>query len=132
MAAPTWTDEQMLVSLRAAAEGVDGPLSVTAYDAWRGTHGGASGIGIIRRFGKWHVACERAGVEALRTTKKATFDTDAIVAAVVAYLSDPDSRGSYNGYRDWAKGREGVPSGPTVRTHFPKWAELVELARHAD
>lgn len=130
MAARTWTDEQMLDGVRAAASQVGGALSVAAYDGWRATHGGASGIGIIRRFGKWHVACDQAGLEVVvKTTKKPVFSSEAIIAAVATYLADPDSRGSYNGYREWAKGREGVPSGPTVRNHFPKWADLVSAAR---
>ena len=130
MAARTWTDEQMLDAVRSAADGVDGPLTVSAYDAWRSTRGQASGIGIIRRFGKWHVACEKAGLEVVvKTTKKPTYSSDLIIAAVAVYLGEPDSRGSYNGYMQWAKKRDGVPSGPTVRNHFPKWAELVQLAR---
>lgn len=125
MASPTYTDEEMLASVRAAADGIDGPLTVAAYDAWRAGHGGASGIGIIRRFGKWHVACEQAGLDVVvMTTKKPAFSPEAIVAAVATYLADPDSRGTYGGYREWAKGRDGVPSGPTVRNHFPKWDEL--------
>lgn len=130
MASPTYTDDEMLAGVRAAAQGVDGgPLTVAAYDAWRVTHGGASGIGIIRRFGKWHVACEKAGHEVVvKTTKKPAFTREAIIESVAGYLADPESRGSYNGYKEWAKGRDGVPSGPTIRNNFPKWAELVELA----
>lgn len=125
-----YTDDEMLAGVRAAAEGVDGPLTVAAYDAWRAQHGGASGIGIIRRFWKWHVACEKAGLEdVVKTTKKPGFSKGAIVEAVARYLDEPDARGSYNGYKEWAKGRDGVPSGPTVRNNFPRWAELLELAR---
>jgi hypothetical protein len=130
MAGRRYTDDEMLDGVRSAAVGVDGPLTVTAYDAWRTVHGGASGIGIIRRFGKWHVACERAGLRmVVSTSRKPTFTPEVIVAAVARYLEDPECRGTYGGYREWAKGRDGVPSGPTVRTHFPVWSQLVALAR---
>ncbi|KRF17034.1 hypothetical protein ASG90_06780 [Nocardioides sp. Soil797] len=132
MAKPTYTDDEMLSGIRAAADGVDGALTVAAYDTWRAQHGGASGIGIIRRFGKWHEACQQAGLDVVvKTTKKPTFSAEAIVEAVAGYLVEPGSRGTYGGYREWAKGRDGVPSGPTVRNHFPKWDELRALALDA-
>lgn len=119
MAGTKYTDEQLFAGLRAAACGVDGPLSVTAYDAWRAEHGGASGIGIIRRFGKWHLACEQAGVEAVaRPARTSSFGERDVVATVAAYLAEPDSTGSYSGYVAWARSREGAPSGPTVRNFF--------------
>lgn len=127
MAGTRYTDEQILECLRAAAVGSDGPLTVTAYDAWRAQHGGPSGIGIIRRFGKWHEACERAGVEATSTTKKPSFTPEAVVAAVATYLADPEATGSYSGYVAWVRGRDGMPSGPTVRNFYP-WAEAKQRA----
>lgn len=133
MAARSYTDDEMLDGVRAAAAGIDGPLSVTAYDAWRAVHGAASGIGIIRRFGKWHVACQKAGLDVVvSTTKRPSFTPDVIVEAVARYLADPNSRGTYGGYREWAKGRDGVPSGPTVRNHFPVWADIAARARAGD
>lgn len=129
MAGAKYTDEQIFAGLRAAAESVDGPLSVATYDAWRLEHGGASGIGIIRRFGKWHIACERAGVEVIARPIRTTGFTEAdVIAAVAGYLVEPDSSGSFSGYVAWAKQREGVPSGATVR-NFLTWQRAKELAR---
>ncbi|HEY9563026.1 MAG TPA: hypothetical protein VIR30_04575 [Nocardioides sp.] len=130
MAAHRWSDDDMLGAVRAAAAGHEGALTLTAYDAWRARHGGPSGIGIIRRFGKWSVACQGAGLDTVvTTTKKSAYSDEAIVEAVRRYLADPESRASYGGYREWAKGRDGVPSGPTVRTRFPAWGDLLALAR---
>src|SRR3546814_15898992 len=80
MAAHRWSDDDMLGAVRAAAAGHEGALTLTAYDAWRARHGGPSGIGIIRRFGKWSGACQGAGLDTVvTTTKKSACSEDATV-----------------------------------------------------
>lgn len=129
MATQRYPDADLLAGLRAAAKSQGEPLSVQAYEQHRGQHGGASGQLVLRRFGSWKAACDAAGVATNPSRSwSRRWSEDDVVAHVAAYLSSEGARGTYNDYAAWAKGRDGVPSGPTVRNVFPRWAALKERA----
>ncbi|MBD8870589.1 homing endonuclease associated repeat-containing protein [Nocardioides donggukensis] len=129
MAVQRYTEAELLAGVRAAAAELGEPLTVLGYDRHRTEHGGASGQLVVRRFGSWSAACEAAGVKANASRSWSRRWSEAeLVAHVATYLASPGARGTYNDYAAWARETEGVPSGPTIRNSFPRWAELKELA----
>lgn len=120
-----YADSQLLAGLRAAAEATGQPLTVKQYDAWRAAQADehASGIWIIRHFGTWRAALERAGLEANTTRSTSSKWTDEeMLDQVAAYLA-AGSTGSYAGYEAWAKETAAAPSAASVRARFGTWAE---------
>ena len=129
MRAPDYTDEQLTAAIAAAAAELGEPLTVGAYDAWQRSHDGGSPALVIRRFGSWTKACALAGVATNTTRSTSRRWTDEEVVAIVAdYLRTPGSTGSFADYSAWAKGKEGVPSGATLRQRY-SWADIKERAR---
>lgn len=129
MRAPEFSDDQLLDGLRAAASDLGEPLTNGAYDAWqRGRSDAASPALVIRRFGTWRTACERAGLSAntTRSTSRRWSDAD-LVAAVAAYLRSPGATGSFTDYVAWARSQDGAPSGATLRQRG-SWADLKSRA----
>ncbi|WP_183093499.1 homing endonuclease associated repeat-containing protein [Nocardioides stalactiti] len=125
MRTPEYSDEVLVAAVAAAAAELGAPLTAGAYDAWqRGRDAAASPALLIRRFGSWNEACQRAGVptNTTRSTSRRWSDDD-VVAIVASYLRAPGSTGSFADYSAWAKEQEGVPSGATLRQRFP-WAEV--------
>ena len=121
-----YSEADLLEGLRAAAEHTGAPLTVKQYDGYRHAHQPdlASGIWVIRHFGTWRSACERAGLAANATRSTSSRWTDAeLLRAVAEYLAEPGTTGSYAGYQEWARGREGAPSGALLRSRFGTWAE---------
>lgn len=127
--ATTFTDDDLLAALRAAAGG--DALSTAAYERHRSTAGGPSVAWIIRRFGSWRAACAAAGLPThARSARAATWSDEQLIGYVAAYLADlePGARSSFAGYSAWAATQDGAPSGATVRARIP-WAEA---RRHAE
>ena len=121
-----YSEADLVEGLRAAAEHTGVPLTVKQYDGYRHAHQPelASGIWVIRHFGTWRSACERAGLEANSTRSTSSRWTDAqLLRAVADYLAEPGTTGSYAGYQDWARGTDGAPSGALLRARFGTWAE---------
>ena len=130
MPAQKYSDDQLVAGVRAAARAQGEPLTVQAYDAHRASAPElASGQLVVRRFGTWRQACERADVatNSTRSTSR-RWTSDELVSWVAAYLASPGSPGSLNGYTAWARETDEAPSGPTLRNAFPRWAEVKELA----
>ena len=121
-----YAEADLIEGLRSAA-GVSGaPLTVKQYDAYRQAERPdlASGIWVIRHFGTWRTACERAGLAANTTRSTSSRWTEAeLLRAVADYLAEPGSTGSYAGYQEWARGADGAPSGALLRSRFGTWAE---------
>jgi hypothetical protein len=121
-----YAESDLIGGLRSAAEHCGAPLTVKQYDGFRRAHqpGLASGIWVIRHFGTWREACERAGVAANTTRSTSSRWTDAeLLRAVAEYLAEPGTTGSYAGYQDWARSTDGAPSGALLRSRFGTWAE---------
>lgn len=130
MRTPDFTDAQLLDQIRDAAAELGEPLRVTAYDAWQRGRDAASPALVIRRFGSWNAACEQAGVATNKTRSTTRRWSDEEMVAIVAdYLASGGA--SFAGYAAWAKERDGVPSGATLRQRFPKWSEIKARAVEA-
>ena len=124
--APKYAEAVLIAGLRSAAAHCGVPLTVKQYDGYRSAHEPqlASGIWVIRHFGTWRAACERAGLEANSTRSHSSRWTDEqLLRAVADYLAEPGTTGSYAGYQEWARGADGAPSGALLRSRFGTWAE---------
>lgn len=130
MRAPDYSDQQLVDALQVAAAELGEPLTATAYDGWqRGHDAAASPALLIRRFGSWNGACERAGVATNKTRSTTRRWTDDEVVGIVAdYLAAPGSTGSFADYSAWARGQDAAPSGATLRQRF-SWADLKSMAQ---
>lgn len=118
----TWSDAAILAALQSAAG--DGPLSVSAYDAFRGGRDLPSSARVIQRYGSWSAACSAAGLEvnAGRASYATKWTLDALAESVADYLATEGSTGAYAGYAAWAAATTGAPSAQTVRNRFGGWA----------
>jgi DNA-binding CsgD family transcriptional regulator len=120
-----FTDEMLREHLRRAAELAGEPLTVRKYNEVRSQFGGASSPLVLQRFGSWRSACEAAGVATgrpVRMNYRRRWSHEQLVEAVAAYLREPDSRGSFADYEQWARRTSGAPSGQTIRTQFGSWS----------
>lgn len=132
MRVPEFTDDRLVTDLTAAAAELGEPLTAAAYDAWQRGREAASPALLIRRFGSWNAACARAGVATNKTRSTSRrWSEEEVIRVVADYLASPGSTGSFAGYAAWARERDGVPSGATLRQRFPKWNELKERARRS-
>jgi len=121
---PDFSDAQLLAALRSAGRELGEPLTNGACDGWqRGRDDAGSPALLIRRFGSWRAACEAAGLRAnaTRSTSRRWSEED-LAGVVAAYLASPGALGTFADYAAWARGRDGVPSGATLRQRGA-WAE---------
>ena len=121
-----YAEADLIAGLRSAADASGVPLTVKQYDAFRQAERPdlASGIWVIRHFGTWRTACERAGLAANTTRSTSSRWTDAeLLRAVADYLAEPGTTGSYAGYQEWARATDGAPSGALLRSRFGTWGE---------
>jgi hypothetical protein len=124
VAVQKYTDSQMLDALRATAAGTEEPLTATGYDALRSADAPSSQA-IIRRFGRWRDAQQRAGLASNRASgHTAHWSDEELIGWVARYLADPTTSGSYGGYLAWAQAVDGAPSGATIRIRFKKWSTV--------
>lgn len=124
MANQKYSDDVMLQALRQAAAIVGEPMSTGAYESAQRDQALPMWLTIVHRFGGWNAACEAAGlkVNSQHKGKAATWDAPSCTAAVALFLADPEvDSESFAAYVAWAKKRDGVPSGPTVKNVFGTW-----------
>jgi AraC-like DNA-binding protein len=133
------SDEELLGELRLAAGLIRGPLTGSAYDRIARGLGLHSRMHLIHRFGTWIGACERAGVtpgQPRRAAYQRAWTAVEMAAWVARYLRQPDSRGTFGGYSEFARRTSGAPSGETVRVTIGPWsvvkAEALRLGATAD
>lgn len=128
MRAPDYSDELLIRDLAAAAAELGEPLTVSSYDAWQRGCAAASPALLIRRFGSWTQACERAGV-ATNTTRSTSrrWSEDDVVAIVATYLTASGSTGSFADYSAWARQQDNAPSGAVIRQRF-QWSDVKKRA----
>ncbi|MEI2712163.1 MAG: hypothetical protein V9G04_02435 [Nocardioides sp.] len=129
MTRETYQDADLLAALRAAAVGVEGPLSVQAYAIWQRRSGGPTSARIIQRLGSWSAALRAAGLAARTAdrTYHAKWDEDAVLAAVRVFLA-AGGPSSYAAYADWSRDQPDAPSAQTVRNLCGGWAEAKRRA----
>ena len=119
-----YSDEHMLNALREVAAMAGQPMSTGAYEQIQRDRSLPTWLAIVHRFGSWNAACAAAGlaVNDQHAGRAATWDEANTAEAVATFLADPESAGqSFAAYAAWAKGRDGVPSGQTVRNVFGGW-----------
>lgn len=126
---PTYSDDDLLDALRAAAADLTGPLSVKAYEAHQQQVGGPTYARIIQRLGSWNAALARAGLETRSVTRgyARRWSEEDLVAVVRRFLDESGSA-SYAAYDAWARTEPGAPSAQTVRNHFGGWGAAKERA----
>lgn len=125
-AARNWvraSDAELFEELQVAADLVEGPLTGAKYDAVARELGLHSRVRLTQRFGSWVKACEAAGVEpgrAMRSYRR-QWTRAQMVQWVARFLSEPQRRGSYVAYGDYARATVGAPSAQTIRNEFGSW-----------
>ena len=124
----TYSDQDLIEALRAAAEATERPLSVKAYEVHQRAVGGPTYARIIQRLGSWNAALARSGLETRAVTRgyARRWDEDQMVAEVRRFLTE--GGGSYAAYDAWARREPEAPSAQTVRNHFGGWAAAKERA----
>lgn len=140
---PSWTSEDMLAALRAAA--TNGVITTTAYSRWRRDGGtiddrvGPAVSIIVWRFGSWRNAAEQAGLQ-VGFTPRAVYirqwTREDAIASVKQYIREADTRGirpSYAGYDAWASENPGHPSAAYLRYLVNQtWSETLTEVRTSD
>ena len=91
----TFTEDQILDAIRAAADRCGQPLSHGRYDGVSREVAGPSSARIIQRFGSWGRACAAAGVTSAAAAREYAqrWDRAAVLAAVAEYLNSEDAAG---------------------------------------
>jgi hypothetical protein len=126
-----WTRDRVATVLQEAST-FEYPLTSTAYKELRRTGfiKGPSVPRITQVFGSWLGACDYAGVEA-GTTRRVAYSSRwtraDLVAAVRTFLEDQPER-TFSAYSEWARGRDEMPSGPTLRNRLGTWSDIVKIA----
>jgi predicted transcriptional regulator len=117
-----YTDRQIIEAIRNAAKVTGEPLARVRYSVIASTHGFPAELTILRAFGTWQEACERAGVKtnAARGTPKGlrTFGKADCDAALQACEQEIGSVPSLREYNEWRDGRKDVPSSMTITVKF--------------
>lgn len=134
MANQKYSDEMMLQALRQAAAIVGDPMSTGAYESVQKDQDLPMWLTIVNRFGGWNAACIEAGlkVNSQHKGKAATWSRGSAAAAVTRFLEDQEvASESFAAYIAWAKKRDGVPSGPTVKNVFGTWNDAKAAAKRA-
>ena len=129
-----YSNAEMTDAIREAHRDVhndEEPLTMPEYEEWRGLRARPAGITITRRFGKWCIACDEAGVPCTpRKRREGTTKTQCAMALIEA-RERLGHYPSYNEYGDlWHDQlkEDGYPSGPTIRVKFGKWREALRNA----
>lgn len=120
----TFTEDQILDAIRAAADRCGQPLSHGRYDGVSREVAGPSSARIIQRFGSWGRACAAAGVTSAAAAREYAqrWDRAAVLAAVAEYLNSEGAAGTYADYVRWAQSGPERPSGATVRNVLGAWS----------
>jgi Homing endonuclease associated repeat len=120
----TFTDDEILHAIRAAARRCGEPLSHGRYDSVSRDVAGPSSARVIQRFGSWRQACSAAGVTSGVPARDyvTRWDPASVASAVSAYLASEGCPGTYAGYEEWARAHADRPSGATVRNVLGGWS----------
>ena len=131
--AKKYSVDDLLASLREAADAVPGILTTNSYDAFAEAHStlpdGRPRPGkqaMMLRFGSWVGALGRAGLPANPHggPEKEYSEADA-VAAVVECWRTTGGAPTTEWYEQWQRGQAGRPSGATVRRLAGNWNPLL-------
>jgi hypothetical protein len=120
---------------RGRQTGVRGMVPITAawWDLYRDRSVHPPSPTVVRRFGSWTKACERAGVPtrafAAPPGRTKTWSDEEILAAVREFLTGPPrAQTSFSAYDAWSRLRQARPSGATVLLRFGRWGTARDRA----
>jgi len=114
-----FSESDLLDSIRAVADRVDGPLRYHDYRDHRDAEH-PSGPLIISRI-RWSKACELAGVETHGPRNEFDFSRQDCIDAVARAIAERGQRISSSEYEAWSEGRKSRPSLTTVKKRFGGW-----------
>ncbi len=125
-----WTNEQILAAIRRTAK--NGVASKDAYNIAREANRAAfPSVPIIaRRYGRWALAVQAAGLRVHRATPGyyANRRPDSVLLSAVRDCAAVlGRRPTYSEYEAWAR-LTGAPSGPSVRARLGAWVPACERA----
>lgn len=127
--AASYDEDYILTSLQRAAQLCGEPLTIPAYRKVAPANDFPADLTVIRAFGTWRDACERAGVRANPSEgpRAGAITVDQCLAALRECATDIKHVPSYSEYNKWAKDNK-RPSGPTVRVKIGPWRFALTLA----
>jgi hypothetical protein len=127
---PNYADDELIASLRAAAEELSSPLSHDDYNGWAAQHPMSDGrprpshqtVGL--RWGSWRAALMQAGLPARpRGGPTSALSRRAVIAAVVHSWRDLDKAPTTAEYERWAAGHPDRPSLASARKFVDGWGD---------
>lgn len=121
----SFSDDELVASLRAVHKIVSGPLSAGAYDELSAADAPTAAT-MADRFGSWTAACAAADVEPHETRRvyEPTWQRPAVLAAVRAYIAACKQQARRPTAFDYDKRHRAAVPGPslgTIRKHFGSW-----------
>jgi transcriptional regulator with XRE-family HTH domain len=127
-ASKKWSRQELLDFLKVAAT-YSWPVTVASYNELIevGEIDGPSSQLFYLRFGSWSEACAEAGVEsgsAWFVDYNRAWSEEDLWRYVCNYLLDPATKGTLHGLASWLAGKDGAPSGATVRNRLGGWQEI--------
>lgn len=128
-----FSDDELVTSLRKAADEMGSPLTVSDYRRWATKQGNderrvAGHQGMMLRFGGWNAALTRAGLPANpHFGPDRWFDLEDVLDGIVECWRVGGHYPSAREYEIWSTGRTEVPSLSTARK-FASWRELLLAA----
>ena len=126
----TYRDDDLLAALRRAADDAGSPMSAARYARLSDELRLPNWLTIVHRFGTWNAACAAAGLAVHEQPGRSSrWDRTSAVVPMQRFMLDAEPLSkSYSAYTSWAKGREDVPSGQTIRNIFGTWSAAKEAA----
>lgn len=121
-----YSEQQLISGLRRVARGLGHAPTTGEYAKLVSEYGLASMQTVYMRFGGWHQALRRAGLEG--SASRVNTPVWHVAACWQALLSVADQLGEpprYRRYLELAAGRDDLPAPTTLRTRLGLWSEIV-------
>jgi hypothetical protein len=116
------TDDELLAGLRDVAR-YAGHLTLPAYRRHRAELSLATEATIVKRFGSWAVAVERAGFRptARRGGPQRSWTERDLLDLIRRYVDEPESTGEFDDFRRWLGRHPNAPSPALVMLRLGSW-----------
>lgn len=126
------THTQLLDGLRRVAQR-EGRLTLTAYRRHPAQLPLATPATVIKRFGSWAAAVEKAGLQPAkhRGGPPRAWTNQDLIEIVDHYLEDPQSTGEFEDFRRWLKSRPNSPSAALVMLRLGSWTAAKQSVARA-
>jgi hypothetical protein len=132
-----YSDAHMMAALQHAWEIASADSEGLSHNRYTelvrsGAVDGPSWPRILQVYGTWQAALDKAGVPAGRRPNRVyttQWTDEEILATVRAYLEDPSTVGTYDGWDPWKRQHAPkAPSGPTLRNRLGPWSQIKRRA----